>query len=133
MHVVNTVGHPIDHFAATPPRPHKEVYGYHHHRCGRAATALFSHHGSWLRLDMLPLLVPPLAPFALPLALPIFPSTLRFSLLLSHDVLECAPQRLDRRELVAHRDDGLEVAVELVDVGEDVLEALFVGGASAQL
>lgn len=44
--------------------------------------------------------------------------------LLSHDALELRPQRLDRGELVAHGDDGLERAVELVDVGQDVFEAL---------
>lgn len=48
-------------------------------------------------------------------------------LLLGHDGLERAPQRLHGAELVAHRDDGLEVAVQLVDVCEDVLEALFFG------
>lgn len=45
--------------------------------------------------------------------------------LLGHDVLKGAPQRLDRRELVADRDDGLEVPVQLVDVCQDLLEALF--------
>lgn len=46
--------------------------------------------------------------------------------LLGHDALELRPQRLDRGELVADGDDGLERAVELVDVGQDVFEALFV-------
>ena len=45
-------------------------------------------------------------------------------LVLGHDVLELRPKRLDRGELVAHGNDGLERPVELVDVGEDVLEAL---------
>lgn len=45
-------------------------------------------------------------------------------LLLAHDVLERAPERLDGRELIAYGDDRLEVPVELVYVGKDELETL---------
>lgn len=43
---------------------------------------------------------------------------------LGHDVFKLRPQRLDGGELVADGDDGLEGSVQLVDVGEDVFEAL---------
>lgn len=45
-------------------------------------------------------------------------------LILGHHVLELRPQRLHGRELVADGDDRFERAVQLVDVGEDLLEAL---------
>lgn len=55
------------------------------------------------------------------------------ALVLGHDILKGTPQRLDRRELVADRDDGLEVPVQLVDVCQDLLEALCAGAGRAAL